>query len=535
MGGFLMGGECTLYGSRIVFLGSSFPQDPGNVSLRQSTNCTAWSHCDVFWGVLVMCFKGFNLFDQFLLETNRNPLPPTKEDVCKEGYIAETEVCKVSMMQEFATFLFKYLQNDDDPLSFYRPGTALQFLSAAKCGLEKLFQNHCFARHEPENVEDKSGDKDGWNAHVAEDAKTRNKYIRWRAYLNNLTQAVGRASELGQTQYQYVSFDTQFQCLAFDWAQDKVGKMKILHVYASRDSFVDCAFHSLAEYFWSTSGSSCNREYIFDELKSIEKESNSNKINALFKTYFDKCTDAYKSTPGLTSRSCRVGPANIIAEKCRMEAAIFRVTDRKAGKVLAGWNANEAAFAVGFEDLDLFNPHLAKYNKRYDGMMDNIITALFGNHGEHLHYIVQRALTAQWFRHASAYHRAYGENAPMLEHVLKATQRTRKTSLTAPEGDEARTAWKRKCSTFTNILERPLRKVASDAKWEQAREREREKKPAPSRKVPPMTNSLTSVSPWLRTSEKLKQRNAEQERKFKNFITQFDYRKFSGTNLTPAY
>eukprot|EP00808_Paulinella_micropora_P010244 g29570.t1 len=296
--------------------------------------------------------KGFNLFDQFLLETNRNPLPPTKEDVGKEGYIAETEVCKVSMMQEFATFLFKYLQNDDDPLSFYRPGTALQFLSAAKCGLEKLFQNHCFVRHDPENVEDKSGDKDGWyydlrrvlnfkfmtrcfnlglvakekapgltrsdnmnisrwlllqarNAHVAEDAKTRNKYIRWRAYLNNLTQAVGRASELGQTQHQYVSFDTQFQCLAFDWAQDKVGKMKILHVYASRDSFVDCAFHSIAEYFWSTSGSSCNREYIFDELKSIEKDSNSNKINALFKTYFYKCPDAYKSTPGLISRSCR--------------------------------------------------------------------------------------------------------------------------------------------------------------------------------------------------------------------------------------
>eukprot|EP00808_Paulinella_micropora_P011809 g10162.t1 len=29
----------------------------------------------------------------------------------------------------------------------------------------------------------------------------------------------------------------------------------------------------------------------------------------------------------------------------------------------------------------------------------------------------------------------------------------------APEGDEARTAWTRKCSTFTNILERPLRKL----------------------------------------------------------------------------
>eukprot|EP00808_Paulinella_micropora_P016048 g18507.t1 len=95
------------------------------------------------------------------------------------------------------------------------------------------------------------------------------------------------------------------------------------------------------------------------------------------------------------------------------------VTDRKAGKILAGWNANEAAFAVGFEDLDLFNPHSAKYNKRYDDTMDNIITALFGNPGEHLHYLVQRALTAQWFRHASAYHRAYGDNAPMLEHVLK--------------------------------------------------------------------------------------------------------------------
>eukprot|EP00808_Paulinella_micropora_P023239 g78417.t1 len=191
----------------------------------------------------------------------------------------------VSMMQEFATFLFKYLQNDDDPLSFYRPGTALQFLSAAKCGLEKLFQNHCFdgwyydlrrvlnfkfmtrcfnlgllaKEKAPGLTRSDNMNISCWlllharNAHVAEDEKTLNKYIRWRAYLNNLTQAVGRASQLGKTQYQYVSFDTQFQCLAFDWAQDKVGKMKILHVYASRDSFVDCAFHSLTEYFWSTS------------------------------------------------------------------------------------------------------------------------------------------------------------------------------------------------------------------------------------------------------------------------------------------
>eukprot|EP00808_Paulinella_micropora_P016052 g18511.t1 len=207
--------------------------------------------------------KGLNLFDQFLLETNRNPLPPTKEDVAKEGYIAETEVCKVSMMQEFATFLFKYLQNDDEPLSFYRPvflnhsryRFAISFCSEVWIGEALPKPLLCAARSR-----ERRGDKDGWyydlrrvlnfkfmtrcfnlgllakekapgltrsdnmnisrwllfqarNAHVAEDAKTRNKYAGER-----------RASELGQTQYQYVSFDTQFQCLAFDWAQDKVGK-----------------------------------------------------------------------------------------------------------------------------------------------------------------------------------------------------------------------------------------------------------------------------------------------------------------------
>eukprot|EP00808_Paulinella_micropora_P010247 g22143.t1 len=223
----------------------------------------------------------------------------------------------VSMMQEFATFLFKYLQNDDDPLSFYRPGTALQFLSAAECGLEKLFQNYCFVRHDPENVEDKSGDKYGW-------------YYDLRRVLN---------------------FKFMTRCF---------------------------------------------------NLGLLAKE----------------------KSPGLT---------------------------RSDNMNISRWLLLHARNAHVAEDAKTRNKYI------------------------------------RW--------RAY----------------------------------------LNNLTQRPLRKVASDAKkWEQAREREREKKPSPSRKILPMTNSLTSVSPWLRTSEKLKPRNAEQERKFKNFITQFDYRKFSGTNLPPA-
>eukprot|EP00457_Paulinella_chromatophora_P000679 gb/GEZN01000679.1/.p1 GENE.gb/GEZN01000679.1/~~gb/GEZN01000679.1/.p1 ORF type:complete len:1182 (-),score=133.34 gb/GEZN01000679.1/:312-3833(-) len=416
------------------------------------------------------------MFNDFLRRLNLKRLPLNKTEARNAekssaddlvSCVSMQEVCKVDILQQYATFLFEAKHGKDD--DYYKYETALQYISGAKTLLEQLWGGKCIEKNDPEGVELASNKKKGrgpgdWYSILrrnTEDAfmarcisqgllgkekadpvyerdllvicswllkSATTKGMAQRCYLILVYHCCGRAGELSKTVYSHLLYDNYFGCVTLDWTQAKTARMKCVNVFPHISSFIICPLHALFCYFVCSGATSRLVDFVFDELATVS--ASTNKVNSVFANFFKECLEAQTVQEGLTSRGLRVGSANVIADLVSLAAAINRggwnmegvttlfeyllqvmSTDRRAGRVLSGWSPDAGGKAILLEDLDVLNSRSQLFNESFSGSMNNMLVDLFGNH-MHLQQPVMSALTASFFVHARAFHEAYGDIQP---------------------------------------------------------------------------------------------------------------------------
>lgn len=234
----------------------------------------------------------------------------------------------------------------------------------------------------------------------------------------------GRSSELKCTTYDHFKFDSEFRCLVVDWTQCKTSKPKNACIFTDADDFVLDVYHAMFCYLTNTMQKTSNSNFVFDELDVSQA---SDKIQRDCLDYFrNECQYSRSLGKKFTTKGLRVGPANIIADRVGINAAIqcggwdltnmsasfeyfiqVLTSSRAAGRVLAGYPVpGYGGCAPLLSDLPVCDPLSVHHNSDISRAMDSLLTSCLGRHDKFIDP-VKSALFSAFLRHARAYHAKY--------------------------------------------------------------------------------------------------------------------------------
>ncbi len=95
------------------------------------------------------------LLNEFLALKGVHPIPKDKNEVGNADVCTEAEVCQVSILRQFATFLKEATNSlesrEEEGTWRFRPGTGKQRLGDVKGQIERVFGKDCWVRNDPVN------------------------------------------------------------------------------------------------------------------------------------------------------------------------------------------------------------------------------------------------------------------------------------------------------------------------------------------------------------------------------------------------